>query len=877
MHPLLQTSSSCRSALAAILLPLVLTACGGGDGGNSGVAPQITTQPLALTGLVGESVQFSVAASGTPAPAFAWLLDGTTLADGALAAGRCAGATVSGAATATVTLAALPQACDGATLRARASNGSTPDALSNEVTLTVHSRPQVLTAPADLRVAAPAAASFSVQAGGRPAPTIQWQVSTDAGEHWSDVPGATAAQYTIEATSAADNGKRVRAMLSNVHGSTASNAAQLTVDAITPATLTLVAGNLGGPGSVDGSGAAARFYEPAAVARDAAGIVYVADTRNHTIRRITPAGAVDTLAGAAGDRGSSDGIGAAARFDNPMALAVDAAGNIVVADTGNRTIRRITPDGTVSTVAGAAGQSGSADGAAAQARFASPVALAFDAAGRLVVADADNCTLRLVGADGAVSTLSGAAGDCGSTDGPAADARLSFPSALALASDGVLYVADRGNATLRRVAADGALTTLAGVAGEPGTTDGNGSAARLGDVAGLAAGAGGSLWLSEAQNGTLRRCTAAGDVSTVVDYPALGSGDAPRFNRPGGLAADGSGGVLLADSGNHVLRTVTPGGVVGTLAGAAALSGSSDGAGAAARFYAPRGLALDAAGRLLVADTQNHTVRRIAADGSVSTVAGSAGSPGTAQLNAPAAVAADAAGNIYVADVGNHVIRKISAAGAMSVLAGKPGVSGSADGPADAARFFVPYGVAVDGAGNVYVADTGNQLVRRIAPDGTVSTLAGSARAAGSADGAGSAARFNGPSALAFDGSRLWVADRNGRTLRQVTLDGSVSTLAGRAGEAGSSDGPGTLARFAAPEGLAFDAAGNAYVADSGNGTVRRVTPGGVVSTVVGTPGRSGVRLGADGRLAEPMGVAVLGPGRLAIATANGIVRAELP
>ena len=138
MHPFLQTSSSCRSALAAILLPLVLTACGGGDDGNSGVAPQITTQPLALTGLVGESVQFSVAASGTPAPAIAWLLDGTTLADGPLAAGRRAGATVSGAATATVTLAAWPQAWTTAPRCAAASNGSTPDALSNEVTLTVH-------------------------------------------------------------------------------------------------------------------------------------------------------------------------------------------------------------------------------------------------------------------------------------------------------------------------------------------------------------------------------------------------------------------------------------------------------------------------------------------------------------------------------------------------------------------------------------------------------------------------------------------------------------------------------------------------------------------------------------------------------------------
>lgn len=188
-------------------------------------------------------------------------------------------------------------ACGGATLRARASNGSTPDALSSEVTLRVQSRPQVLTAPADLRVAASAAASFGVQAGGRPAPTIQWQVSTDAGEHWRDVPGAAATHYTIGATSAADNGKRVRAVLSNVHGSTVSNATRLTVDAITPATLTLVAGNLGGPGSADGIGSAARFNGPGTLARfappeglafDAAGNAYVADCGNGIVRAELP-------------------------------------------------------------------------------------------------------------------------------------------------------------------------------------------------------------------------------------------------------------------------------------------------------------------------------------------------------------------------------------------------------------------------------------------------------------------------------------------------------------------------------------------------------------------------------------------------------------
>ena len=208
-------------------------------------------------------------------------------------------------------------------------------------------------------------------------------------------------------------------------------------------------------------------------------------------------------------------------------------------------------------------------------------------------------------------------------------------------------------------------------------------------------------------------------------------------------------------------------------------------------------------------------------------------------------MAVDAAGNVYVADTGNDTIRKITPAGVVTTLAGTAGQAGSADGTGTAARFNEPDGVAVDAAGNVYVADTNNDTIRKITPAGVVTTLAGTAGQAGSADGTGAAAQFNAPEGVAVDGAgNVYVADTGNDTIRKITPAGVVTTLAGTAGQVGSADGTGSAARFNDPDGVAVDGAGNVYVADTINDTIREITPAGVVTTLAGSPGQYG---SADG------------------------------
>lgn len=307
--------------------------------------------------------------------------------------------------------------------------------------------------------------------------------------------------------------------------------------------------------------------------------------------------------------------------------------------------------------------------------------------------------------------------------------------------------------------------------------------------------------------------------------------------------------------------------------------GSAEGQGTAASFNQPAGLATDSAGNVYVADSGNNTIRKITAGGLVSTLAGTAGSYGSADATGPIAsfktpsgVATDTAGNVYVADTTNSTIRKITPAGAVTTLAGTPGVLGSADGQGAAASFRNPYGVATDSAGNVYVADTGNNTIRRITPGGLVSTLAGTAGAAGIVDGQGAAARFFGPAGIGVDAAgNVVVADYYNNTIRRITAGGLVSTLAGAAGYFGSTDGTGAAALFNGPQSIAIDSAGNAYVADTYNYTIRKVSAAGAVSTVVGVAGLPVFDAGIlPGALEAPYGVALSGT-TLYITTNGGV------
>ncbi|HXR04475.1 MAG TPA: NHL repeat-containing protein [Verrucomicrobiae bacterium] len=536
-------------------------------------------------------------------------------------------------------------------------------------------------------------------------------------------------------------------------------------------------------GSADGVGSVAQFVSPANVALDSNGNVYVTDVGDSTIRKITPAGVVITIAGFPGASGSADGTNGTARFNTPSGIAVDNAGNVYVTDTYNQTIRKITPVGTnwvVSTVAGSARNHGSADGTNGAARFYAPSGIAVDSGGNLYVADSGNSTIRKitpVGTNWVVSTIAGLAGIQGSTDGTGHTARFSYPGGVAADGAGNLYVADSGNYTIRKITSAAVVRTI------------------------------------------------AGSVSGSAD----GTGSAARFSLPGGVAADSAGNLYVADTANNTIRQITSAGVVNTLAGLAGSSGTNDGAGSDARFNGPSGVAVDGAGNLYVADTVNNTIRQITSAGVVNTLAGLAGSSGAndgygnnARFSGPSGVAVDGVGNLYVADTYNLKIRKITP-----------------EGPAGwevttIASGYKAHGLAVDSSTNLYVADYGDSTIRKITlvntPEGSgwlVSTIAGLVGIQGSTDGTGTNALFASPTSIAVDGSgNLYVTDAatNG-TIRKITPVGTnwvVNTIGGLPGVFGSADGAGNAARFNRPEGITVDSAGIVYVADTGNNTIRK-------------------------------------------------------
>lgn len=606
-------------------------------------------------------------------------------------------------------------------------------------------------------------------------------------------------------------------------------------------------------------------------------------------------------------------------LDHPYDVAVDANGNVFIADTFNDVIRKLSPSGELTIFAGQFGKSGSSDGNGTAAQFHNPKGLTIDRQGNLFVADENNYTIRKITPSGDVTTIAGKAGSFGSADGNGSSARFDSPSGVAADANGNVYVADSSNGTIRKISPSGDVTTLAGKAGTDGYADGTGSAAFFNDPENIAVDAAGNIYVADALNNVIRKVTPSGKVTTVAGGSAANPGSADgnattaRFQYPRDVAVDASGNLYVADQENATIRKITPSGQVTTLAGKAGATGATDGVGADARFYDPWGVAVDSLGNVYVADSHNSAIRKITPQALVTTLGSAAVRQGTAdgfgtaaRFNSPHGIAVDHSGNVFVADTFNQTIRKISPSGEVTTFAGTAGVSGNQNGTGTAATFDFPSDVAVDASGNVFVADEFNNSVRKITPSGQVSTYATGFRfhegiavddlgnvyvtgtdqndvkmirptgevvtlaggsGSGSVDGVGSAARFHDPRGIAVDrAGNIYVADTFNDTIRKITPSGNVTTFAGAAGQSGTVDGNGNNARFVGPVDLAFDDAGNLIVVDAA-GTIRKITPSRDVTTIGGAPAKGDVDgAGQNARFNIPEGIAIGPDGRLFIA-----------
>lgn len=618
------------------------------------------------------------------------------------------------------------------------------------------------------------------------------------------------------------------------------------------------AGALGGSGTIDGTGEAARFSGPSGLAIDAAGNLFVAEFGNSVIRKVTSTAAVSVFAGVMRVTGNDGG-----RLTRPRGLVMDAAGNLLVTDAN--AVRKVAPTGTITTIAGDVDTEGSLNAAGVQARFRKPGALALDSAGTIFVADTGNHVIRKIAVNGVVSTIAGAAGLTGSDDGVGTSARFNEPTGIVVDGAGNIFVADTNNFTIRKISAQGKVTTVAGKAAYYGTDDGTGENARFGFPKVLAFDRDGNLLVGDRY---IRKVTSAGVVTTVAPTMAV-------FAGPLGIAVDSGGGIFF--SSEQAIYKVNATGVT-RVAGANETYNMVDGESNNARIAAPWGLALDNFGNSFFAELS--TIRKVTPTGSVLTLAGGNnvgskdGVGSQATFDYPRAVAIGGA-DLFVADTENDMIRKVTAAGEVTTIAGQAGQNvGSKDGAVAVARFRLPWGIAAEATGTIFVAD--GQTIRRI-KDGQVTTIAGAPNQRGSSDGIGSAARFDNPQDLALDQEgNLFVVDRSNRTIRKLTPTGIVTTVAGQPGSPQSVDGVGTAARFIDPVAVAVGPGGNLFVAD--HHTVRKIAPDGMVTTVVGIPGQVGVRPGPlPGALNFIRGIAVTTNGNLVLLSEGAVLDVTLP
>jgi sugar lactone lactonase YvrE len=569
---------------------------------------------------------------------------------------------------------------------------------------------------------------------------------------------------------------------------------------VTPAGVisTLAGTGIAGFGGDRGPALQAQVNSPGGIVTDSAGNIFFSDDINYRIRMVTPAGIISTVAGNGSGAYSGDGGPAASAGLGPLnspGMALDIVGNLYIPDGVGR-VRKVAPSGIISTVAGNGTAGFKGDGSAATAAsLDAPSGVAVDPAGSLYISDSNNNRIRRVTAAGIISTIAGNGTAGYNGEGAAVNAQLNFPIGVALDTAGNLYIADPENRRLRKVTPAGAISTVAGdgTAGFGG--DGaSATSAVLGFPLGVALDSAGNVFIADYDNNRVRKVTPFGLITTVAGTGSPGfSGDegpalAAKLFKPYGLAVDSGGNLLIADSYNERIRKVTAAGVISTFAGNGLSAFAGDGGPATKGQFYPFGIGLNSAGNLYIADWSNNRIRRVTPADVITTVAGSAtkgffgdGGPATAaRLSGPYDVAVDGSGSLYIADTGNNRIRKVTPAGVISTVAGNNTNGWSGDGgPAIAASLSSPESVAVDGPGNLYIADAGNNRIRKVTPAGIISTIAGTGVSGFSGDGGPAAsAQLSGPQGIKVDSAgNIYFADFLNHRIREIVAQPAVVTL----------------------------------------------------------------------------------------------------
>jgi len=591
---------------------------------------------------------------------------------------------------------------------------------------------------------------------------------------------------------------------------------------------TVVGGYVGDKGKATN----ATINAPYSSVLDSAGNLYIADFMMNRVRKVDAAGNITTYAGTGICGYNGDGIKASlAQVCDPNQLLFDSAGNLIVADGGSR-VRKIDKTGIITTIAGTGVFGYTGDGGPAlQAELGQPYAMAYDASGNLYIADVGECVVRKVDTSGNISTEAGN-GTCGFSgdNGLATKAQLNLPRGLAFDSAGNLYIGDTMNHRVRKVDTSGIITTFAGT-GQGGFSGDGGLAtgARVGNPVGLQV-LNGVLYIANGGSARVRMVNLGSQIINTYagsSYGYDGDGNpllATRFTGPRSLEFDPSLNPIFNDGFNGRVRRANASGIVSTYAGG--FIGDGNAATSAALVF-PEALAVDKAGNLYIADEEGNRIRKVSG-GKITTIAGTGingysgdGGPGTgAMINEPYGVAVDSTGIVYISDSFNGVVRKVDTSGTISTFATN-------------SNFGYLATMATDGSNNLYVLDNGACVVWKITPSGVQSIVAGVLFTCGyNGDGiAATSADLSPQSGLAIDGSgNILIADTYNARLRMVNTSGIINTVAGNGTCGYTGDGGSATAAEVCPNSVAVDKSGTIYMADYTSYRIRKVS-GGIITT----------------------------------------------